>query len=206
MNQLKPILFVDYNKVISYKNFWFSLEDPDHELHEELSKIEEYLFRNNIALVKEWMVGKQTTESVHKLISENTNIDYDTLLQTFIKDCKNLDAPEKILNAMELLKDKYIRVLRTDNMDSFTRFTLPANDKLKGSFEEVDNSFELQELKTDNNGQYFIKKAKEYGVDITSCILIDDAEKNCVLFESLGGKAYHVTGVDKVHDTLVDLA
>ncbi len=205
MDAQKPILFVDYNKVISYYNFWFSLENPAHKYHSYLNLIERFLFRENKPLVDRWMTGEENTESIHEKICSTLDIDYKILLNIFINDCKNLDAPSIILDKLEQAEGYFIRILRTDNMDSFSRFTLPNNKKLASVFDQIDNSYELKELKTHNNGSYFIKTAEKYSTDIKGCFLIDDSEKNCTFFQKLGGTAIQATGEHEVAKKIEDL-
>jgi len=139
--------------------------------------------------------GSQNGDRVY---SFNIGVDSDKLLQVFIEDCSKIDISEKILDTLQGLKDKYYLILRTDNMDSFDRFTLPEVPRLKEVFDQIDNSFNLGELKLDNSGQYFLNKAKERSININLCYFIDDSQKNCDFYTELGGNAYCVTGEDNV--------
>ena len=53
MGKEKNIVFIDFNGVISYKNFWFSLEKSNPIIYEEIN---EFLFGENIQIVKDWML------------------------------------------------------------------------------------------------------------------------------------------------------
>lgn len=205
MPQSKPILFMDFNGVISYNNYWCSLEDTNHELTHFFKPVEQYVFMENRELLKDWMKGKHTSESVHEIIGKQVGVDSDKLLQVFIQDCRNIDTSEKILEALQELKEGYYLILRTDNMDSFDRFTLPRAVRLKEVFDRIDNSFNLGELKRDNNGQYFLDRAKEQNISINQCYFIDDSQKNCDFYTELGGRAYCATGEDNVVSVLKKL-
>jgi hypothetical protein len=44
---------MDFNGVISYKNFWFSLEKNNATVYEKINKV---LFEENLEMVKDWML------------------------------------------------------------------------------------------------------------------------------------------------------
>lgn len=204
MNQKKPILFIDYNGVISYLNFWFSIQSADHQLHKYSGLISDFLFKNNSDIVSDWMLGKYTSEVVNKILSDQFDISFEQLYKVFVEDCMRMDFDKGIYDSLCLLKDKFTIILRTDNMDSFTRFTVPANEQF-GIFDEIHNSYELREFKVYRQGSYFLEICDRYGVDIKNCILIDDARKNCDVFDLIGGKSLCVSGVKNVTYTLRSL-
>lgn len=186
------IIFTDFNGVISYNKYWHSLEEPVHDLHQYFESIEKFIFQESRELLNDWMRGKYTSEEIHGIIGEQIGVDSNELLQVFIEDCRRIDISEKIIDTLQELKDKYYLILRTDNMDSFDRFILPRAARLKEVFDRVDNSFNLGELKRDNNGKYFLNRAKEQNIDIKQCYFIDDSQKNCDFYTELGGSAYCV--------------
>lgn len=93
----------------------------------------------------------------------------------------------------------------TGNMDSFTRFTVPAL-ALDKYFDSISNSFYEGKLKTDEGGKLFLDYAEKYDVCIEDCIVIDDSEKVCSVFEVLGGSAFRITPQNDIHHHLSLLA
>ncbi len=91
MNQQKPILFIDFNGVISYNKFWHSIYAKSHPLYKYSELIENYLFKENVNILADWMVGKYTSEEIHKILEEELNIPYEELYAIFIQDCKQID-------------------------------------------------------------------------------------------------------------------
>jgi FMN phosphatase YigB (HAD superfamily) len=192
------ILFCDFNGVLSYKKYWDTLSNPRHKYNKYHSTIINYLFVENRKIFNEWMIGKYTLEEIHKLISQKTGIPYRFILNIFEDECRRLDVSKIILNKITALKDNYYRILATGNMDSFNRFTLPANPLLYEAFDEINNSYDLGILKTTDNGRYFVEVCKRLEIPIENCVLIDDSPDICKIFTNLGGTAYCVTGVDNV--------
>jgi len=191
IHKIKNIIFVDFNGIISYNNFWKSLENLKHPLHEDLEKINLFLFKENKQIVSDWMLGKFTSEDIHQIISKKLNINYASLFETFKNDCANIDISKKIVNQLKKLKKYYKVILITDNMDSFDRYTLP-NNPILNIFDEIDNSYNMKKFKSSDNGKYFLEKIKKNKASIENCILIDDSENNCNKFKNLGGMAFNI--------------
>lgn len=80
MNKPKNLLFIDFNGVISMDNFWHTLTHPNHELHEFHSKIENFLFKENIQIIQNWMVGKYSYKDIHFLLEKEIGLPADKLL------------------------------------------------------------------------------------------------------------------------------
>ena len=201
----QKILFVDFNGVISYEPFWKSMCAEDHPLHRFYEPIEGLLFRgeNKIeGLVDDWMLGKYTSEQVHQLLSERTGAPYQPIFELFCEDCGRLDISKQILQGIQALRKNWHCILRTDNMDTFDRFTLPANPYLAEAFDEVHCSYSLRQLKKTDGGKYFVTTATRLGIGMGSCALIDDSGSNCRLFESLGGRAYRTQNEAEVIQVL----
>jgi len=195
------ILFVDFNGVISYDPFWASLRNPQHRLHQYFELIEQLFFKgeNKIqGFIDEWMLGRYTSEDVHRILADRIGAPYEELLAVFFEDAKKLDISKRILEGVSALKKDWYCILRTDNMDTFHRFTLPASPHLSEVFDEVHNSYLLGLLKKTNNGIYFVDTVAGFGVNFGQCVLIDDSNSTCKLFQSLGGIAYCTQNEDEV--------
>ncbi len=202
----KPILFCDFNGVLSYNKFWSTFSDPEHKLNPFHSKITNFLFVENREIFDDWMIGKYTSEEIHELISKETGIPFTEAFETFQQECEDLDISVELLKIIKELKSKFYCILATGNMDSFNRFTLPNNPLLTEVFDEINNSYDIKMLKTTENGKYFLEKCSELGVDIKDCILIDDSSRTCNAFSNLGGTTYCVSGVNQVREVLDNLS
>jgi hypothetical protein len=137
------------------------------------------------------MLGQYTSEQVHHIIADNTGAPYQDLWEVFCDDCKRLDISKPILQGIQELRKAWHCILCTDNMDSFDRFTLPANPHLTEAFDEVHCSYSRQQLKKSDAGQYFLTTTINLGLQMDSSVLIDDSNANCTLFEDIGGLAFH---------------
>lgn len=182
----KPIIFCDFDGVLCHDRFWRSLS-PEH-----YEKIQEYLFRNNLDLVNDWMRGKYSAEEVNRKVADNTGIPYDVLWDVFVRDCKTMSISPEALEKLNGLRSRYTVILVTGNMDCFTRFTKPAA-QLDRYFDYISNSFEEGILKTDENGRIFMQFADKHGIPIQSCYVFDDSKNVNKVFSELGGTAYLVT-------------
>lgn len=176
-------LFIDFDGTICHDRFWRGLK-PD-----EYTQIQNFLFSGKNILVADWMRGRYTSEEINRAVEIETSLPYDYLWQVFVNDCQTMFVDPKIIDLIQVLRNRYHVVLITGNMDCFTRFTLPAL-KLEASFDEIVNSYYEGQLKTENEGATFVKYTKG---GISEAILIEDSTKSCEVFRRLGGTAYQVT-------------
>lgn len=198
LKQGKPILFIDFNWVISYKNFWFSLEINDKPIYE---KINNFLFKDNIQIVKDWMLWKYDSAEICKFLSDELNINYEYVYKNFIDDCINIDLSESIWKLLKNLKKSYNIILVTDNMDSFTEFTVKTNIKYFSIFDSIFNSADAWYFKVDS----YLTYIKQYNSEIELCYLIDDSQNNCEKFNNLWWKSICVSWEEMVCSWLVSL-
>ncbi len=184
----KNILFIDFNWVISYKNFWFSLEKLDIDVY---SFINDFLFVKNLTLVNDWMLWKYTSEEICRIIVKNANINivYEYIYNYLVNDCINIDLSKKILNKLLIMKKYFYIILVTDNMDCFSRFTVKYNKRYFKIFDEIFNSYNTGYFKNQTYEKFIIK----YDSKINLSYLIDDSINNCSFFESIWWNSLNLT-------------
>jgi FMN phosphatase YigB (HAD superfamily) len=188
-------LFIDFDGTICHDRFWRSLPKDENQ------QIQDFLFSGSNSVVVDWMKGVYTSEEINQMVANETGLRYEYIWDAFVDDCKNMYVKKEILDAVKLLRKDFHIVLITGNMDCFTRFTVPSL-QLNDYFDVIVNSFEEKQLKTDNNGYTFTKYLKG---DIHDAILIEDSEKSCEIFSSLGGAAYRVLEKDDTQKYLLSL-
>ena len=203
--QEKKIIFVDFYGILSTTRFWFSADNPSHKLYKYREDIGDFLFSDDRTLVNAWMRGEYTSEEIHQIIAEKFPVYFDELFNIFKEDCARIELSQKILKRLKEMPESYLRIMVTDNMDSFDRFILPANPILGETFHEINNSFYAKKLKADKNGEWFLDILKNYDVPIESCVLIDDSLKNCETFQNLGGKYYNTKTEEEVLEALEEI-
>ena len=111
---------------------------------------------------------------------------------------------KEVLRTIGGLREMYITILITVNMDSFSRFTVPAL-KLNDYFDDISNSFYEGKFKSDNEGEVFRDYLNKYSAPAEASILIDDSIGACETFRALGGIAYQVTPDEDVSHHLAQL-
>ena len=183
---MKSVLFVDFDGTICHDKFWRSLSSNLSE------KLQRYIFSSDKSLVEAWMKGLHTSEEINRMVADELNIKYDFLWDIFVNDAKSMFVSQSVLQKIGSLREKYIVILITDNMDSFDRFTLPSL-KLQNYFDVVVNSYSRGVSKNENGGRLFVEVAKENNSKVSGSMLIDNSKDVCQLFESLGGQSLFVT-------------
>jgi FMN phosphatase YigB (HAD superfamily) len=176
-------LFVDFDGTICTDRFWQSLDEVAR------TQIQDTLFKDNHEMVYDWMRGKITSEEVNQNLANYLGIPYQQLWDTFVSDCSNMYVAPEILATIQTLRSRYYTVLITGNMDCFSRFTVPSL-RLDQYFDTIVNSSDEGQLKTDNDGETFLKYHKG---NITDAVLIEDSPHTCEVFTQLGGTAMRVT-------------
>src|SRR3989339_486159 len=180
------ILFVDFDGTICHDRFWRSLDTSTFE------KIQKILFGKNKSMINEWMRGIHSSEDINHFISKELNLSFEYLWGHFVNDCENMTVAQEVLYGIEKLKNDFHTVLITDNMDCFTRFTVPAL-KLNLYFDLIVNSCESKKFKCDNNGEIFVHLLNEYNSKIDRSILIDNSQVVCDIISQRGGNVCLVT-------------
>jgi|SRR3989338_2219001 len=195
---IKPILFCDFDGTICHERYWRSLPSEQYE------KVQNLLFRNDKTYVNDWMSGKYTAEQVNERVAQEIGVPYEKVWQLFVNDCNTMRVAQEILEELSALRSRYTVILMTGNMDSFSRFTVPALG-LKNYFDYISNSYHEGKHKTDKNGEIFIEYADKFDVPLKKCVVIDDSQNVCTTFESLGGVAYRITADEDVQHHLAKL-
>lgn len=174
-------VFIDWAGTLSYSKFWNHWDNATHPNNRSFQQIQKIHFRGDSKKLSSWMRGEYTSEEILRFFAEESNIDYKHLFQEFIKSCKEMTfTSDKITDLLLALKNKNIRlVIATDNMDSFTRWTIPSL-RLTDLFDDILNSSDLKVLKEDLNKYdksiLFEDYLKKHDIKKGESILIDDSE------------------------------
>jgi hypothetical protein len=183
----KPLLIIDYDGTICQDRYWRSLPEDLH------ATVQSYLFGKDKTLVNDWMRGKHTAKHINQLVAKEIDVSPEWLWEIFVMDCKTMKVSLKTLKKISSLRDRFIVILMTGNMDSFTDFTVPSLE-LEKYFDCISNSYHEKRHKTDDNGILFSEYAHRYGPSsLEASYLIDDSSDVCRVFSSLGGTAFQVT-------------
>lgn len=172
-------IFLDWNKTLSHSKFWGHWQKKNHQHHHIFKDIQSSFFSISSLRIRDWMRGKYTTEELVQYVAEHTKQNYDLLLKEFIQSCEQMEySSPYIPNLIKQLQAKGMKVvIATDNMDSFTRWTVPSM-KLNKLFDGILNSYNLKVLKTDTDDKgeslFFKKFLEENTLNPKNCVLIDD--------------------------------
>lgn len=180
--KIKPVLFVDFHGTLCHDKFWRSLGTTT------LKKIEQEFFYEKNGLIVNWMKGKYSSEEINVIVANHICIDYKIVWEAFVFDCSTMIVSTSTLNKLKGLRNYFIVIMVTGNMDCFNRFTIPSLN-LDYYFDRIINSYDTGKLKDENNGELFMSVVNSENSNIKDCILIDDSQDVCRIFNKLGGKA-----------------
>ncbi|OGL60859.1 hypothetical protein A3D60_00070 [Candidatus Uhrbacteria bacterium RIFCSPHIGHO2_02_FULL_47_29] len=170
----------------------------------EHAKVQQLLFGTDKTIVSDWMRGKYTAEQVNEFVAREIGLPFEKLWSVFVQDCRTMKVSQPALEKLNTLRDQFTVVLLTGNMDSFSRFTVPAL-QLEKYFDLISNSYFEGKHKTDNSGELFVAYAQKIGVPLESCLLIDNSPRACAIFENLGGIAYLATPENDINYHLAQI-
>lgn len=195
---MKKALYIDFDGTLTMDRYWRSTEP---ELHE---KIQTLLFGDDTTMVHDWMRGEYTAEEINKHVADVFGEPYEKLWELFVSDCEDMRVNQEMLKLIKTLSGQYTTVLITGNMDSFTRFTIPAL-QLDQYFDHISNSFYEQMHKTDDNGRLFKDWESRIDISLKESVLIDDHPNCCKMFGELGGDARQTESPEHTFEILKSL-
>lgn len=141
--------------------------------------------------MNDWMRGRHTSETINQLVADELGVPYETVWEWFMHDCRSMSVSVAALERIQELRERFWAILVTDNMDCFTRFTVPSLE-LDKHFDRIINSSETGKLKMDNEGEVFWDFVQGARAAMEDCVLIDNSKATCDQFAELGGKACFV--------------
>lgn len=149
MPQNPRYIFIDWNKTLSYSLFWEHLKD-NHSEAELLPTIEEWLFKDNRAIIEPWMRGQYSTKEIISKIAKGIQKSESLLWRELAWSCTNMTfCSNQVPALVRDIQQKNVKVvIATDNMDTFREFTIPAM-QLDSLFDDFLISSEMGVLKND---------------------------------------------------------
>lgn len=203
-------IFFDWNKTLSNSLFWEQLNNPKHERHAWNDNISTYLFKENKHLISEWMKGLIDSEGIVEKISACHRYPADTLLEDLAESCRSMKlVSDEVLPLVQKIRKNGTKcVIATDNMDTFTRYTVPAL-KLAEYFDDILVSFGKGLFKFDVKDDaipFFDGYLMENNLNYKDVVLIDDCIDKSGTYEKQGFDILQVFSPDDFVGKLRQLA
>lgn len=192
------ILFLDWYGTLSSELFWPHIKKEDPKLSK---RIEDILFNYSSELIRQWMLGDISAEAICDVIAENNTATSAMLFDELIKSCENMHVNQNTVETIQELRNDHHIILVTDNMDCFSRFTVPKTGIEKWT-DAILNSSDLKRFKTDEQGKTFIDATRSLRIPFHQTFCVDDSSKTCDVVRSLGGTAIQTNGVEKTLEIL----
>ena len=203
-------IFVDWSRTLSVSQFWGHWkhpEDPQCEEHRLFERLQVIWRTENDSLLVPWMRGSLDAERVCSLVADDMGSDPGALLEGLIQSSRDMQLISPLIpDLVRQLRDAGARVvIATDNMDAFTRWTVPALH-LDECFDDILNSANLGYLKNDLGADrkpgFFANYLTDHGLDARKALLIDDSLSTGQLVTELGMRFVPVTAEAPVVDAL----
>lgn len=185
---MKQVVFLDWYNTLSSSLYWGHLAATDPAQHLALGLA---LFETNAHLLVPWMLGQLTSEQVLDHVAATTGFSAKWVLREFVAGCERMTfvAPEVPSLVAQLRHTGVKVVIATDNMDAFSRWTVPALN-LNTLFDGILNSCELGAMKNDldrsGRSLFFDAYLTENDLRPSQCVLIDDSTDTAPAMQAIG--------------------
>lgn len=184
----KRAVCIDWNKTLSNSRFWEHLIG----VSDDYDRVQAVLFGGSLShLVDPWMRGKFSAEQVITQIAAETGLNPQELIAELQKSCAQMQlVSEEVLPLIDQIRAKgFLVVIASDNMDTFTRWTVPAL-QLENHFDVIINSFDVRAMKKDldpnGDSKFFTGLLTQHGLQPSDLILIDDSVNSEPILSKFG--------------------
>ena len=189
------VLFVDWDGTLSNSRFWERWQtDPEHSVKYQL--IQKALFTDSQDLLRGWMKGYRTVSNVLAYVADVTGLSYEELMSELQYSCEHMTLiGAELYHLIQSIRDNGIAVvIATDNMDTFSRWTVPAlrlEDKFDGIILSADRGAMKADAYADGTSQFFTHYFLNTGIKPDETVLIDNSLNNKIV-EKFGMQFQHV--------------
>jgi FMN phosphatase YigB (HAD superfamily) len=191
------IIFIDWYQTLSFDLFWQNVKKKNPTAFE---CIQTNIF-HDAERSRRWMTGHHSSEDICQYASRCSGISADELFSDLQNSCVNQRIHPVAIEIIKELRNTHHIFIVTDNMDCFSRFTIPALDMTAWT-DGISNSSDIKRFKNDLNGQTFRDIANSLDIRMTEAICVDDSSPTCELIRSLGGTAMQTTSALHTLDLL----
>lgn len=175
----------DWHGVLGIEKFW---QRPTAETA-NLTKFQQFAF-GDLDRVNRWMRGE--VSSVQLAAECGVDIGHSLLVEQLYAGWPGLSwLNVPLFSGVASALDCTNHVLVTDNIDVFTDF-IDALPWARQNLSAVINSSAYGRLKADDNSLFEVALEVAGMKTAKDVVLIDDSERNCSVFTSIGGRAIHI--------------
>lgn len=178
----------DFHGVLSRDLFYKrAFLGDDSEIEERINRM---IFGDDHSMLDDWMRGRIGYSDVHKRVTAGTKTQPEVLDNALKESIRNMRLNAELLDFADSLRLHGVKTaIVTDNMDVFSRFTVPYH-RLTERFDAIFNSADSGLLKRDNDGIVFEHVAQRLDTSFNEILFIDDTLDIVELFRAKGGYAH----------------
>lgn len=182
-SKMTETIFIDWDGTLSKSRFWEQWRD-DTNCSRYYQTISDKLFSDDKPTIDAWMRGELSAEDVCEKLTKVIDLSKDEILEALRVSCESMVVVDSALDKVQHLRQLGKKVIiATDNMDTFSRWTVPAL-RLDRQFDDIINSASIGSFKkdkTDDGSSLFFRGYLNDG----KYTLIDDSP-NADVVEDFG--------------------
>lgn len=190
MDRIACVL-IDWHGTLSQSLFWEHWHKGTTGEPRMAALLQDAMFGGNHHLLSPWMRGDLTSEDVVARAAVVAGIPFEIAMEGFIASCKSMRlVSDAVLPLIAILRSRGVCVgIATDNMDSFTRWTVPALE-LDRHVDVVLNSAVLRAMKgerrQDGSSAFFGDFLHARGFARGTTVILDDSPDIKSVVEAAG--------------------
>ena len=166
-------VFIDWHNTLSTSMFW-SHHSESRLSPDELRQVDRHVF-NTPSTTRGWMTGYMSAEHVCGMAGKHLELDPRDIFHDLKLSCEQMKLYDpSVVEAVLALRERGIKtVIATDNMDTFTRWTVAAL-KLDSIFDDILNSADVGYQK--RYPRFFMAWLVENDIHPSEAVLLDDTD------------------------------
>lgn len=196
MSEAVPaVILLDWHQTLSVSRFWGPWLDSDDPSRREVAvRMAESLFGEPSSQLDPWCRGALSAEQVVHTVAVQAGLDPLLVMEGLEASCRGMQLlSDKTLPKVDVLRGRGVRVrIATDNMDTFSRWTVPAMG-LSRWFDPADLGA-VKNAPLDDRGRHPFFSDLLDGLEPGARVyLVDDGHATASAVEPLGITFCHVT-------------
>lgn len=206
MTRIECVL-IDWHETLSHSLFWEPWHVGTATERQTATFLQGAMFGAHRHLLEPWMRGELTSEDVVGQVARSVDVPFAVAMEGFVASCKamRLVSDEVLPLIAELRSHGMLIGIATNNMDSFTRWTVPSLG-LDRHVDAVINSAVIGTVKrqrgADGSSAFFGDFLRMHEFAPGATVMLDDSEDIADILEAAGIMFQHITQAHTVVDAL----
>ncbi len=200
-------VLIDWHGTLSHSLFWEPWHVGTATERQTATLLQGAMFGAHRQLLEPWMRGELTSEDAVGQVAGSVGVPFTVAMEGFVASCRAMRlVSDEVLPLIAGLRSRGINVgIATDNMDSFTRWTVPSFG-LDRHVDVILSSAVIGTMKgdrrRDGSSAFFGDFLRMHAFAPGATMMLDDSEDIGEIVEAAGIMFQHITQAHTVVDAM----